>query len=147
MGNLLNAAEGPDTSLIVALYGLIGIVLTALFSFLAARYTARQATKAKELETQSGEKNADVNSWDKLVTSLQNELSRLNTRLEGLEKQSDADRKRIDSLEEQLRQGDVKYRVALQYIHDVIAWAKAVLKSDDAPPPPPPLIASDLEMH
>lgn len=141
------AEKSTDNTLLAWILAIATVITAPLLGYLASRQATKQAAAKANRDALSEDKNADVNSWDKLVVSLQNELKRLSTRVEDLEKEGKENRQRIGELETAVRAGDVKYRIAIQYIRDIIAWTKLAFHSDAVPPVFPPEIAPDLNME
>lgn len=144
---LLAAAEPTQSNDVrVAIITVIGVVAAAIFSYLAARYSARQATKASKNTDHVTERQVDVSEWTALVGSLQTEVKRLADRVTDLETTATANRGRIETLESTVRKTETKYHVAIQYIRDVVQWTHRIVGSDKVPPTPPAEIEADLNV-
>lgn len=121
----------------------VGGILIAAFSYLGARFTARQSAKSAARAADSTDRQVDVDEWRALVKTLQDELARISLRVDALEKRRDVDRALIESLEADLQTRDARHRTLLTYVREVIAWAR-LLAPDHSPPPAPASIADEL---
>jgi cytochrome c biogenesis factor len=140
----LTAATANDNTVLVAVIGVLGVIVTAVGSVLAGRYSARKSAEAAKDTVKVTEKQVDFGALDGIVKNLQAEAGRLGARVTELEGRDLIKQQRIDALEQQVHATDTKYHVALTYIRDIIAWTKLVLNTDQVPPTPPKEIAADL---
>lgn len=124
-----------------SLLGFIGVLIGSVLTFFGVRFTARQSAKAAQAATAVSDRQVDVEEWRYLVTSLQEEVSRLSGRVTALEAGREEDRSRIDSLSRELRAREIRYGLLVAYVRDVLAWARRLFP--DTPYPPVPISFAD----
>ncbi|QNO12683.1 membrane protein [Arthrobacter phage Snek] len=126
----------------------IGAVTGALLTYLGVRFTARQTAKAqKDAATVSAHvsnRQVDLEEWKALVGGLRDEVNRLTSRVEKLEKQRDDDHDHIETLEAEARAHEARYRLLLRFARDVLAWAYR-LDPSATPPTPPDVLREEFQ--
>ncbi|UIW13275.1 membrane protein [Arthrobacter phage Crewmate] len=123
--------------------GTLGVIVGAVLSFFGVRFTARQNAKAAQDAAAVSSRQVDVEEWRAIVAALREEVGRLSTRVDNLEKKREDDRDYIETLEAEARAHDARYRTLLRYTRDVLAWAARVVPDHD-PPPAPEALREDL---
>ncbi|WVX87874.1 membrane protein [Arthrobacter phage Berrie] len=125
--------------LLPVVLGTVGVIVGAVLSYFGVRFTARQNAKAAKDAAAVSNRQVDVDEWRAIVGALREEVGRLTTRVENLEKKRDDDRDYIETLEAEGRAHEARYRLLLRYVRDVLAWAAKVAPDHDPPDAPDPL--------
>lgn len=123
--------------------GFIGAVTGAVLAYLGVRFTARQNAKAAKDAANVTSRQVDVDEWKAIVSALREEVGRLSERVAVLEAKRDTDQDTIETLEAEARAREARYRVAIRFAREILAWAKRHLPDHD-PPEPPDLIREDV---
>ncbi|UYL87627.1 membrane protein [Arthrobacter phage VResidence] len=126
-----------------AILGFLGVVTGGVLSYFGVRFTARQNAKAAQDASNVSNRQVDVDEWKAIVAALREEVGRLSERVAVLETKRDTDRDTIEALESEAHAREARYRVALRFIRELLAWARTVTPDLD-PPDPPELIREDV---
>lgn len=123
--------------------GFVGALSGAVLAYLGVRFTAKQNAKAAKEAASVSSRQVDVDEWKSIVAALREEVGRLSERVALLEAKRDTDQDTIESLENEARAREARYRVAVRFIRELLRWARNVAPDHD-PPSPPELIREDV---
>jgi len=110
--------------------GLLGIFVTGLLSYAAARYAGKSSVKVKELDV-------DGQAYIRAEGITQGLIETLRKQIEDLQNDRASDLARIEKIEQEVREVRTHNNALIQYCYRLIEILRRHGHGDEIPTPPP----------